>query len=220
MKKSLLTLLIGISIIACKSSKTPFCGVLHDSKKEILKYESNTILFNFLGPKPNEKIADIGAGGMQWEAKMMVLRDSLTFYCEDIDTVCNNKQQLKKVFDNVSKLRDGQSAGKIIQVIGTEKSTGLQTDFFDKVLIVNTFHEFSDRQIMINEIYRILKTGGKVYIDERLPERNKTIHQGCKKPMIGEVELIELMEKNSFKLVDKKMMKYTFPDQVYCFKKV
>jgi predicted methyltransferase len=73
---------------------------------------------------------------------------------------------------------------------------------------------------MVNEIYRILKTGGKIYIDERLPEKNKTIHQGCKKPMIGEAELIELMEKNGFKLVDKKMMKYTFPDQVYCFKKV
>jgi len=220
MKKLLLTLLLGISIIACKSSKTSFCGVLYGSKKEILKYESNTILFNFLDPKPNEKIADIGAGGMQWEAQMMVLRDSLTFYCEDVNTSCNNEQQLKKVFENVNKLRGGQSSGKIIQVLGTKYSTGLETSFFDKVLIINTFHEFSQRDTMVSEIYRILKTGGKVYIDERLPEKNKTIHQGCKKPMIGEVELIELMEKNGFKLIDKKMMKYTFPDQVYCFKKV
>jgi ubiquinone/menaquinone biosynthesis C-methylase UbiE len=217
MKKTSVIIILGFLIVSC--SLKPLCGVFYDSKEEILKYKSNPVLIEFIDPQPKEKIADIGAGSMQWEAIMMAFRDSLTFYCEDIDTLCNNKAQLKRVMDNVNKLRNGQSFSRIIQVIGNERGTNLETNFFDKVLIINTFHEFSNRQEMIKETHRILKSGGKIYIEERLPYQNKTIHQGCRKPMVGENELKELMEKNGFKLVDKRMMKYSFPDQIYCFQK-
>lgn len=220
MKKLLLLLSFGLVFIACRSSKKIYCGVFYNSKEEILTYESNMILLKFLDPQPDEKIADIGAGSMQWEAQMMVLRDSLTFYCQDIDTTCNNEKQLNRVYDNVYQLRNGQSASKIIQVLGTNTSTNLETNYFDKVFIINTFHEFSERGLMINDIYRILKKGGKVYIEERVSQKGQTIHQGCKKPMIGEPELVKLMENSGFKFTEKRIMKYSYPDQIYCFKKI
>lgn len=220
MKKLILSLIFLSYLAACSSSKKVTCTYFHKSKEELIKYKPNMVLFDFLDPKPNEKIADIGAGGFQWEAKMMILRDSLTFYAQDIDTLCTNTKELNKALENIKKLRNAPSSGKIIRVIGNSKSTNLESNFFDKAMIINTFHEFSDRQAMINETLRILKSGGKLYIEERLPQGKKLIHQGCKKPMIDEKELVELMEKNGFKLLDIRSMKYSFPDQVYCFQKL
>ncbi len=195
------------------------CGRYWDTKKEILANKYTIGITEFIDLKPKEVIADIGAGTMNLEGVLTVFTDSLSFYCEDISDECTNQLQAKKVLNHYASISNKDISSTIKTVIGTEKNTNLPSQFFDKVLIINTFHEFTNRDEMLFEIKRILKKDGKVYIEERLPTSKMKIHQGCKMPMISESEMIEMMSKAGFNFVSKRLLLSPVANQIYCFEK-
>jgi ubiquinone/menaquinone biosynthesis C-methylase UbiE len=223
LKKFLILSLSFLAISSCKTIQkgivTYPCGRYWDTKKEILDHKYTIGITEFIDLKPREVIADIGAGTMNWEGVFTVFTDSLSFYCEDISDECTNQLQAKKVLNHYASISNKDISSTIQTVIGTEKSTNLPSNFFDKVLIINTFHEFTDRNSMLAEIKRILKKGGKVYIEERLPTSKMKIHQGCKMPMIGESEMIEMMSNADFIFISKRLLLSPVSNQIYCFEK-
>jgi len=87
-------------------------------------------------------------------------------------------------------------------ILGDERSTSLPENTFDKILIINSFHEFTFQAEMLADIKKKLKPGGILYIDEALPKRQGQLHGICNKPMLTNEETIAIFEKNGFEYLN------------------
>lgn len=150
--------------------------------------------------QPEDIIASIGASAGVWEMAFasQFPNFNLTFYLEDIDPNNCNTEEVDYGIKYYEKLLDKPLNGTFIPVIGTEISTNLQELFFDKVLIINSLHEFSEPEAMLMDIYRILKKDGLLFIEEPITQVSGTLHEGCQKRLFTELELIDLVEKQDF----------------------
>ena len=87
-------------------------------------------------------------------------------------------------------------------IFGDERSTSLPEITFDKILVINSFHEFTFQSEMLADIRKKLKPNGILYIDEALPRKPGQLHGICNKPMLTNEETIAIFEKNGFEYVD------------------
>ena len=87
-------------------------------------------------------------------------------------------------------------------ILGNDRSTSLPENSFDKILIINSFHEFTFRAEMLADIKKKLKRGGFVYIDEALPRKQGQLHGVCNLPMLTADETISFFEKNGFEYIN------------------
>lgn len=180
---------------------TKKCGGIYFPNKRIISDSWGSSL-SFFDIKEGEKIADIGSKSMTFVAILSVFSEKATFYCEDIDSVCTTQEQVDKVVKYYSRIKGIPISNNIIPVIGNEKTTTLPTDFFDKVIIDNSLHEFSNKEDMLKDIFRILKKGGKLYDRESLGRKNGEIHLGCKNKLFDEDTLINFVGTNGFQFVN------------------
>ncbi|MBB6001642.1 methyltransferase domain-containing protein [Arcicella rosea] len=156
--------------------------------------------------KSNETIASVGASGGVWEIYFASQVDGLTFYLQDINEALCNEEEIKEGILFYEKFLGKSIQGKFIPVIGTEKNTNLPENTFDKVLIINSFHEFLFPNAILNDCKSILKKGGILFIEEQLARYAGEIHEGCLKPLYLESELIAFAESCGFvlqRIVDK-----------------
>lgn len=110
---------------------------------------------------------------------MQSFAQNVDFYCEDIDSTCTTSKQAQKVIDFYSKIKGLPITCRFTPVIGTETSTTLPENFFDKVIIDNSLHEFSEKVLMLKNINQILKKNGVLYLRESLGRNNGELHIGC-----------------------------------------
>ena len=157
---------------------------------------------NFYDFQSGQTIASIGAQCCHWEAAYAAATDSLTFYLEDIDTTYFKKSQTDFAWHYYDSLRIKPMTSQYKMVIGDERSTSLPENVFDKIIIINSFHEFTYPTEMLTDIKKKLKPGGVLYIDEAMPKHPGELHGICKKPMFTNEEMIFLLAKNGFEYVD------------------
>ena len=67
-------------------------------------------------------------------------------------------------------------------------------------MIIQTFHEFSDPEAMLRDIFRIMKASARLYISELVPRDAKDRHPGCEHHMYNPAELKKLVLKHGFVL--------------------
>jgi SAM-dependent methyltransferase len=149
-----------------------------------------------------ETVASIGAQCCHWEAAFAATTDSVLFYLEDIDTTYFKKSQAGFAWHYYDSLRGRAMTSQYKMVVGDEKSTSLPDNRFDKIFIINSFHEFTSRAEMLADLKKKLKPGGILYIDESLPKRPGQLHGICKKPMLTHEEMIALLSANGFEYAD------------------
>ncbi|MFN8356971.1 MAG: class I SAM-dependent methyltransferase [Spirosomataceae bacterium] len=155
-------------------------------------------IYNF---QKGDVIASLGAGGGVWEIAFATFYEDLTFYLEDVSRDVLNQEDVEYAIQYYTRLTGKPITAKFIPVIGTEKETNLPTDTFDKVLIINSFHEFNFPTEMLAEVKRILKADGKLFIEEDLATYEGQLHEGCNRPLFSEKGLIEFLQTNGFQLV-------------------
>jgi ubiquinone/menaquinone biosynthesis C-methylase UbiE len=80
-------------------------------------------------------------------------------------------------------------------ILADERSTALPENTFDKIIIINSFHEFTFVTEMLADIKKKLKPGGILYIDEALPKRPGQLHGICDHPMQTNEETIAEFKK-------------------------
>jgi ubiquinone/menaquinone biosynthesis C-methylase UbiE len=148
----------------------------------------------------DEVIASIGAGGGVWEIGFATFHEDLTFYLQDINGNILNQADIDYAIEYYTKVSGKPNGNKFIPVIGTETKTNLPTNTFDKVLIINSFHEFDNPINMLAEVRRILKQGGKLFIEETLARELGQLHDGCKKPLYLEQDLLAFLDQHGFTL--------------------
>ncbi|MES2517807.1 MAG: methyltransferase domain-containing protein [Bacteroidota bacterium] len=165
--------------------------------------------------KENETVASVGASSGVWEIWFASQVDNLTFYLQDIDEQNCNQEEIDYGVQYYQKLLKKTIVGKFIPTIGTQKTTNLPQNTFDKVLIINSLHEFSHPALILQDILAILKNDGILFIEEVIAISAGDIHEGCGRRLFTEDELSELLTQIGFEVIE------AFPkkgNNVYIFK--
>lgn len=176
------------------------CGAFYESMAHLYKIKKAEL--DFYQFKPGQTIASIGAQCCHWEAAYAATADSVIFYLEDIDSSKFKKNQADFAWNYYGTLRGRPMTSNYKMVLGTERSTSLPENSFDKILIINSFHEFTFKAEMLADIKKKLKTDGILYIDEALPKKRGQLHGICDLPMLTADETISFFEKNGFEYIN------------------
>lgn len=152
--------------------------------------------------KPYEIIASVGASSGIWEIWFASQVDNLTFYLQDIDPQNCNQEEIDYGINYYEKLSQKKIIGKFTPIIGTQHRTNLPVNFFDKILIINSLHEFLFVNEILKDIKNCLKPSGKLFIEEQIAKTSGEIHEGCGKCLFTQDEWIDCLDRNGFELAN------------------
>jgi protein-L-isoaspartate O-methyltransferase len=156
-------------------------GWLERSQRE--KEENVSKLIQNMGIKPNDTIADIGAGSGYHAFRMAPLANKGMVYAVDIQTEMLMAIENSKETNNIKNIKT---------ILGGEKSVYLAKNSVDKILMVDVYHEFSFPIEMIKSITIALKPKGELFLIEyRGEDPNvpiKRIHKMTEKQAVKEME--------------------------------
>ena len=156
-------------------------GWLERSQRE--KEENVSKLIQNMGIKPNDTIADIGAGSGYHAFRMAPLANKGMVYAVDIQTEMLMAIENSKETNNIKNIKT---------ILGGEKSVYLPKNSVDKILLVDVYHEFSFPIEMIKSITIALKPKGELFLIEyRGEDPNvpiKRIHKMTEKQAVKEME--------------------------------
>lgn len=152
--------------------------------------------------KNGETVADIGAASGWMDAMLSIYLDSVTFYIQDIDTLYSSQVELEKAVNYFSQFRSRPQTNKFIFILGTENKTNLPDNFFDKIILNNTFHEISKPLEIIEDIKTKLKNNGEVLIREGFSNKfRKNKLSGCNIVGYKSKDVIEYFEFYEFNFI-------------------
>jgi SAM-dependent methyltransferase len=149
----------------------------------------------------HETIVSIGAEDCENEVIYGLMSDSVNFILENISAKVLSKTQLNEAKEFYEeKFHQKNNCTYIIQY-GNDTSTLLTSHSVDKVIIENTFHEFSEPQKMLKDVYRILKPNGKLFLYEIIGTPKYKIHKHCRLYLYSKEELNTFAKKANFKII-------------------
>jgi len=171
--------------------------------------------------KANDTIVSLGCGNGWREFELSLLTNKLTFYLEDLDSVSLNHRNISKSKAEFADNRKSPLTNTFQIIYGTTKTIPIKDAFADKVMIMNSYHHFDDKDLMLKEIYRVLNPHGKLIITDHVSlTESKESSYGCDRKyyLLNEKDLIDQIVKSNFKLITvTKMAKQT---RVFVFQKI
>jgi ubiquinone/menaquinone biosynthesis C-methylase UbiE len=176
------------------------CGGVYFPNKKLIADSWGKSL-SFFDIKEGDKVADIGSKSMTFIGILSVFTPKANFYCEDIDSACTTFEQAQKVLNYYTKIKGEPINSTITPVIGTETSMTLAIASFDKVIIDNSLHEFSEKVLMMKDIRNILKKNGTLYLRESIGRTNGELHMGCNQALFDEEHLVSFITEQGFKFI-------------------
>lgn len=187
--------LLVIQVFSCSSSKKTFNvkrlpATYEDVINDFEKYNKHN------GCKEGETIASIGAGNGIKEAQISCFVDGINWYLEDIDST--KLYQFPKVHDYHEQLKGAPIQAEFNLILGTESDPMLPHGVFDRVLMMNVFHEIESRERIMLEISQLLKTQGELVIMERMAKKSGEVHGDCKYPKLFESTFLKEMNGYGF----------------------
>ena len=145
--------------------------------------EKTSILIKNMGINRTDVIADIGAGSGYHVFKMAPKASEGNVYAVDIQP-----EMLQAMASN-SKFKKNKNI-KLIQ--GSEKSVNLPANTFDKILMVDVYHEFNFPFEMMQSIRKAMKKDGEIYLIEYRGEDPsvpiKKLHKMTEKQAVKEMK--------------------------------
>lgn len=127
-------------------------------------FETKEQLIDFMEIKKGDVIAEIGAAEGYNIGMLSTICDSVTFYFQDIDPKTCSEKKINSTVKYYSKRKRSKQTNNFVRVIGTTRESKLPQDKFDKILIIKSFHDFDEKDKMLNDIETKLKSNGKLFI--------------------------------------------------------
>jgi ubiquinone/menaquinone biosynthesis C-methylase UbiE len=147
----------------------------------------------------NDTVCDIGAGaGFSISILAEFLPATTVYYEEDINQKLCNKQSFKNTFEFY------QSNANINQFKffkGKEDKIPFADESFSNIVVFLCLHEFTKLPAMMQELKRILRKNGHLFILESVYTQTPATDPYCKLPYLSEKAVTELMAKNQLQIV-------------------
>jgi ubiquinone/menaquinone biosynthesis C-methylase UbiE len=160
-----------------------FQGIDWLERSEREKEENVSTLINNMKIKPEDTIADIGAGSGYHVFRMAPMAKNGLVYAVDIQV------EMLKAIQKTKRLK---KVANVETVLGNEKSINLPEHSVDKILMVDVYHEFNFPAEMIASIKKALKPNGRLFLIEyRGEDPNvpiKKIHKMSEKQAVMEMK--------------------------------
>jgi SAM-dependent methyltransferase len=137
--------------------------------------------------KPNEVVADIGAGSGYFSFRIAKLVPQGKVLSVDIQ---------QEMLDIIEQRKGKDRVSNIEGVLGDIDNPHLADESIDAAIMVDAYHEFSHPFEMINGIYDALRPGGRIFLleyrgeDETVPIR--PLHKMTQEQVIKEMEVFGL----------------------------
>jgi ubiquinone/menaquinone biosynthesis C-methylase UbiE len=166
-----------------------FQGMEWLERPEREKEENTSKLIKNMNLKPDDDIADIGAGSGYHVFKMAKIISSGSIYAVDVQP---------EMLSAIKTKNEALNHNNIELILGDKTDTYLPENSVDKILMVDVYHEFSFPVEMIQSMKNALRTDGEIYLIEyRAEDPNipiKTIHK------MSEAQAVKEFEANGFRL--------------------
>jgi len=206
MKRSIIVLWQLTSIafaISCHSVKDrPYNYKRFPDSYSKIKQEYDNY-YHFTDCHPGETIASIGAGNGMKEIQISCFNKGITWYLEEIDS--SRLYEFDEVLRYHENLMDSSINASFNLVLGTENSTALPHKIFDRVLMLNVFHEIESREDIMMEIHQLLNEHGVLVIMERMGKNKGEVHADCKYPKLMENDFLDEMSLYGYTLIKKQL---------------
>lgn len=181
---------------------TIISGIKHNELKK----------YNF---KNGDKILEIGSGNFDFARNMIRKLKNSEIYLNDIDTNPLNHMYLTLQLDRkLIKKYIGKRHNKVYLIKGTEKSTGVENIIFDKIIVRNALHCFSEKELMLESIKKSMDENTIVIINDKF---NTGKESQCPQLMLQK-DFEELMQQNGFLKLYSKRMKNKYGDFFWLYK--
>ena len=161
-------------------------------------------LLRFARWKNTDTLVSLGSGSGWWEINCVMHQPAgqLILVDQDIQVLTN-----EEVGDSISYF-ESKSQIKNTTTISVKNedvhALTLENEMADWVLIFNALHEFKQIDLVLQEAFRILKNGGKLFIEEEISISIPLIHEGCGKKLFFAEELVTVVTEAGFEKIDKK----------------
>ena len=156
------------------------------------KEENTSKLIKNMKIKPTDIIADIGAGSGYHTFKIAPLVNKGKVFAVDIQPEMLLAIEANKKYIELKNIE---------LVLGDEQTTNLPENTFDKILMVDVYHEFNYPKEMLQSIKKALKKEGQLFLieyrleDETIPI--KKIHKMSEKQAVKELASVGLVLKKN-----------------------
>jgi len=161
-------------------------------------------LLKFTPWKNTDILVSLGCGSGWWEINCVIHQPAGQLILVDHDDqLLNHEEVIESIsyFENTSHVKSMTQ----IQIKNEDVSSlRLESEMADWVLIFNALHEFKQINLGLKEVFRILKKGGHLFVEEEVSKTIPLIHEGCGEKLFFTDELIDLIATFGFELVDKK----------------
>ena len=183
--------------------KLKFCGYRYKDTAMLRKQLEQQLAF--LQIKNGDTIVDIGSSSGALIGCMNVIADfkNAHFILVDIDSTCLNTTKVNNMIAYYENMKGAPFNNSISFVLNGIDSLYLPLNSKRKLMIFNTLHEIPDKAGIIKQMAAVLQTGGEIIITELMATEKRTIHQGCKKPLMTEEEIKNLMQDAGFAFKNK-----------------
>lgn len=146
-----------------------------------------------------QKIGEIGAGNGTFSILLGMLSNEIQIVINELEKGFVN--YIDKKISNNAQLLD---VSKIEATKGTKSNTGLKENQFDKIIIRNAFHHFSNKEKMLESIRQSLSKNGKLYLYEPILVPSGS-GSSCDK-VLDKRYLLTLIEENGFLFEEEKKL--------------
>ncbi len=127
-------------------------------------FETKKQLVDFLEIKKGDVIAEIGANNGINLGVLSTVYDSVTFYAQDINPKALSQSKLNKTIKYYTKHKQSPQTNTFKRIIGTVNSSNLPTGMFDEIFLIDAYHDFDEKDKMLDDIYTKLKPTGKLIL--------------------------------------------------------
>jgi ubiquinone/menaquinone biosynthesis C-methylase UbiE len=186
-----------------KIKKLKFCGYSYKDTAMLRKHFEEQL--SFLHINNGDTIVDIGSSSGAYLGALNVIAPfkNVHFILVDIDTACLNKTKVNNMVTHYQNLRGNTFASTFSIVNNTPDSLQLPANRYKTLFIFNTLHEIDDKFTIAKQMAAVLQSGGQLIVAEFMPVGKKRLHQGCKKPLMSEADIVNLFAGVGFKFISK-----------------
>lgn len=212
--KAMVTLPLAIILSQAMAQKPkPYrCGWVDNDTAQLSKtYHTN---LKYWGAQKGETIASVGAQNGSLEVRLALYRDSLTCTLQDIDSSCLNQQEFDKVLQYYQALANKKINSQFQLVLGTPYQTNLPARKYHRILLINVYHELTQKRAILNQLHTALLPDAVLVIMERMGNKVGKKRKDCHHIMPYEPTFIAEFKQCQFELQSKTIVKnlsyYTF----------